>query len=1293
MQRLLPFVVTMALILIGLLFIGSANSPTANASPAFAPNAVLFGDDFETEKGWTTQHQAVDGANCVSEWHKTTDAHSPTTAWTNSPYEQAVNGTCLNHLISPVINIPGGATDIALSFWYKVLSEAPPVCNAPTGEPPCDFGVVQVTKNGGSTWLTVSPTRYEGTVNSYTEAVLDLDNFVAAGDSIQLRFTFSSDALLAIANGGWWIDDVTLTGTTGGATNTPSITPTKTLTPTQTVPSNTQLGFGPSTVVDTQRTEGEPVNWFAQDGSYWETGPYGTSTQQSFIHRSVDGGDQFNIVSNVGLRPDPPPGGGDTDLVTDDQNVVYFVDLEALVNLGCAVSNDNGNNWRKNASCVPQWAVDRQWFAMDNGTTNAASDNTVFLTWRNVALQSFIYSSPGSLGSGDATGGLVYSNASSNPATAVNTGAPCGQMKFDPVKRNLYLPCSDGDTVQITVGHVNPGQRTGITFTTVNTPNSPGGGDTSLIFPTVSVDGAGNVYVVWTDEMDLNTYYSYSTDEGANWSTPKKLNSGDSAQTVMPWTAAGSAGNMVAVWYGTDSTTPANDMPSWFNDRVGATEHKWYGYAAIVQNANTANPTITQARFTHKPMYFGQICTAGLGCSVSGGDRTMADYFNVNLDNSGRIRIVFNDTTSQHHGAHLFEVRQLTGPNLRGGAAFNDSAPTNPVSDPTGDAQSPHYSPSGAGANLPQYDLTQVRLSKQDATTLRVEMTLDNLASLAPPAGKTNGFWITRFQAKSIGEGGEEAYRIFYVGAESVSGGEPTYFAGSGVAASEDGVPGNGCQTNTPENCKIVFYPAEVSAAGCSANNTFVIDVSLINGFGADRPLNELKFFNVTAFTGGRAASNDVYADLDASRAFDYLFGGSPHTAPCSPNPVDTPTPTTTRTATLTRTATPTRTNTPTGTLVAPTNTHTATNTRTPTNTTTPATPTPSFTPQVTPVTSNVEDNTTAVQYGGWRGVNDSNASGGSYRLSNLANDKIRFRFNAGALKWFTYRGPDQGIAQVYIDGKLVETVDLYNATPQFQFVKEYKKLGKGDHIVLIRVTPNKNPNSANTNVVVDAFEYGNTRVENEHVRVRLGTWRGISNSDASGGTLRRSNKLNSIARLSFAGDSIQWITAKGPNYGRARVVIDGVDKGKFNLYAPNPQWQVQYTFGNLGPGQHVIEVRPLHTKAKKSKGYLVIVDAFRGPITTRADSADNDTPDINIESTVVGVIESVDAKGKSLTLRTDEGARTFSTNKGTAFTLNGRDVRLNALQPGMIVSVDYDADTNVVSVVDADDLNSAEQE
>jgi hypothetical protein len=205
------------------------------------------------------------------------------------------------------------------------------------------------------------------------------------------------------------------------------------------------------------------------------------------------------------------------------------------------------------------------------------------------------------------------------------------------------------------------------------------------------------------------------------------------------------------------------------------------------------------------------------------------------------------------------------------------------MADPTGDAQWPHYSATGPGANLPAYDFTQVRVSEPNANTLRVQMTLNNLASLLPPTGKTNGFWITRFQALSITDSlgtpeTAEAYRIFYIGAQSAGGTAPTFFAGTGTAEDANGISGTGCLVypglSGPKTCKWVFYPQEMTATGCISGNTITIDVPKVNGFGHPFPINGTTLYSVTAFSGGRNADNEiVYADVDSTRSFDYTLG------------------------------------------------------------------------------------------------------------------------------------------------------------------------------------------------------------------------------------------------------------------------------------------------------------------------------------------------------------------------------------------------------------------------------------
>ena len=73
----------------------------------------------------------------------------------------------------------------------------------------------------------------------------------------------------------------------------------------------------------------------------------------------------------------------------------------------------------------------------------------------------------------------------------------------------------------------------------------------------------------------------------------------------------------------------------------------------------------------------------------------------------------------------------------------------------------------------------------------------------------------------------------------------------------------------------------------------------------------------------------------------------------------------------------------------------------------------------------------------------------------------------------------------------------------------------------------------------------------------------------------------------------MSWVTALGPKYGQANVVIDGVNQGTVDLYSPTQQWQVAYGYDGLTAGTHTIEVKPLGTKNASSGGMDVVVDGF----------------------------------------------------------------------------------------------------
>jgi len=147
-----------------------------------------------------------------------------------------------------------------------------------------------------------------------------------------------------------------------------------------------------------------------------------------------------------------------------------------------------------------------------------------------------------------------------------------------------------------------------------------------------------------------------------------------------------------------------------------------------------------------------------------------------------------------------------------------------------------------------------------------------SLTSLAPPVGATGVAWLTRWQFRSTGDGGEESYRIFYVGANSTAGQTPTFFAGTGTsAAPTTGIPpGNGCVTTTPQNCKIFLYPNEKVETGRinTATGTISITVPLADIGG---PVTGSILYSVTALTLATLATN-LFSKMRMPRELSTMF-------------------------------------------------------------------------------------------------------------------------------------------------------------------------------------------------------------------------------------------------------------------------------------------------------------------------------------------------------------------------------------------------------------------------------------
>lgn len=337
-----------------------------------------------------------------------------------------------------------------------------------------------------------------------------------------------------------------------------------------------------------------------------------------------------------------------------------------------------------------------------------------------------------------------------------------------------------------------------------------------------------------------------------------------------------------------------------------------------------------------------------------------------------------------------------------------------------------------------------------------------------------------------------------------------------------------------------------------------------------------------------------------------YLNGYSlpPLFASSTPAPTDTPlasptpasTSTWTASPTFTATQTPTVSSTPTATIILPTPTLTATRTKTPlpqpTRTRTP-------TPTATQVITTINDMQYDFLLNSWAGVISQQALGRGMRCSVKKNEHLTFETaeNSVFLRLYFYKGPNQGKARIIVDGAVIETLDLYKASPQYRFEWAYQFPASAQtHTVKILVLREKRNASSGYQVCFDGYRADNAFVDDTHYNIRYALWNGIWNGKALGGGYRVSSSPESFLTFTIQGKSAQWITAFGPNYGKADIYVDNQYRMTVDLYSPVQKWQQAIVIGNLGAGKHTIKIVVLGQHSPASTGNAVVFDGILVP-------------------------------------------------------------------------------------------------
>lgn len=364
--------------------------------------------------------------------------------------------------------------------------------------------------------------------------------------------------------------------------------------------------------------------------------------------RSSDGGLHYvTLVSpNAGSQANTTgfaPGGGDTDLATapvknSAGNYNVYVSSLTLANVDVSTSTDNGATWTLNPTSATIPGDDREWIAADGASKVCISYHDVGTGNINVNCSMDAGTTFTQLGEA----------IDSNHAFATNAvgGNMIGNLMIDPNNHNIYQTFSSvdsGDTTACTVPNSGPcsahvvymavstdGGKTFTDHTVYDNPNrSVSYGHQ---FVNVSIDNAGNVYSVFNDNHNL--FYSYSTNQGATWSSPVQVNHGASKTAIFPWSVANNAGHLDIVWYGTsyyDGVNPPDNYPS---------SASWYVYFAQNLHATTSGSTFTQVTAT-PIVHFGGVCESGVTCS---GNRDLYDDFGVAANPiTGLASIVYSD--------------------------------------------------------------------------------------------------------------------------------------------------------------------------------------------------------------------------------------------------------------------------------------------------------------------------------------------------------------------------------------------------------------------------------------------------------------------------------------------------------------------------------------------------------------------------------------------------------------------------------------------------------------------------
>jgi photosystem II stability/assembly factor-like uncharacterized protein len=249
------------------------------------------------------------------------------------------------------------------------------------------------------------------------------------------------------------------------------------------------------------------------------------------------------------------------------------------------------------------------------------------------------------------------------------------------------------------------------------------------------------------------------------------------------------------------------------------------------------------------------------------------------------------------------------------------------------------------------------------------------------------------------------------------------------------------------------------------------------------------------------------------------------------------------------------------------------------------------------PVPKTVNDNSYLVRYDGWGNYQLPATFGGGYRFTSQPGQALTCKKNVNAATVYVlaYKGPDQGKAQILVDGNAVRTVDLYRSEPRWVNIP-IADLPVQAHTIVIKALGTKRSASTGAEVRVTGCRFGAISTDDlSYDFTRLGNWTARKDARMPDGWYRISGTKGAQLSFHVTGTAFTWKSAAGPWYGMAQILVDGTPYGTVDLYQPT--WAVKdIPVTGLPAGDHQITIRVLRQKNPLSKGFAVGFDGFTVP-------------------------------------------------------------------------------------------------